>query len=80
MYVIDILGNLVWVQRFQFTIVVYLDQYLCIMYNLDNPFTIHDKLRIYVYLTYYDVLNYYIVYIVYSNLLGTYCRIIFRFL
>ena len=32
----------------------YLDQCLCIMYNLDNPF---DILRIYVYLTYYDVLH-----------------------
>ena len=42
---------------FQFTFEVYLDQILCIMYNLDNPFTIHDILRIYVYLTYYDVLH-----------------------
>ena len=40
---------------FQFTIEMYLDQYLCIMYNLDNPSTIHDIFGIYVYLTYYDV-------------------------
>ena len=42
---------------FQLSIVVYLDQYLCIMYNLDNLFTIHNLLIIFVYLTYYDVLH-----------------------